>query len=347
MAGTLARRLMLSSCSFALLAARGEAQKPTGTLIASNMGDNTATIIDAATGRVLATLPTGEGPHEVAVSHDGRWAVITNYGVRGRPGNSIMVIDVARRATLRTLDLREYQRPHGVKFLPGDSVLAVTSETSQAVLLVNFQSGAVIATRPTSGRTSHMVSISANGDWMVTSNISDGTISLLRPSSADAAKVIRVATQPEGIAISPDGAMAWVGSNKDSIVLVVDLEKGAAVDTLRNFGLAYRMAVTPDGKTAVVTDPFKAQVRVFDTATRHERFLIPIAADSVESTSEFKGSPAPEGIAISNDSRWAFVTLQGRSRVATIDLMRGAVVGLAPTGKSSDGVGYSPLVPRP
>ena len=55
----------------------------TGTLVASNMNDHTATVIDAASGRVLATVPTGEGPHEVAISHDGKWAVVSNYGVRG------------------------------------------------------------------------------------------------------------------------------------------------------------------------------------------------------------------------------------------------------------------------
>ena len=52
----------------------------TGTLVASNMNDNSATIIDAASGRVRATVPTGEGPHEVAISNDGRWAMVSNYG---------------------------------------------------------------------------------------------------------------------------------------------------------------------------------------------------------------------------------------------------------------------------
>jgi DNA-binding beta-propeller fold protein YncE len=56
------------------------------------------------------------------------------------------------------------------------------------------------------------------------------------------------------------------------------------------------------------------------------------------------GSPSPEGVAISRDSRWAFVTLQGRNRVITIDLQRGTIVGWAPTGTWSDGVGYSPVV---
>src|SRR5471032_3058704 len=94
----------------------------TGTLIVSNMNDNTATVLDVATGRVLATLSTGEGPHEVAASHDGRWAVVTNYGVRGKPGSTITVIDVDRAAVARTIDLHDYQRPHGAAFLPGDTM---------------------------------------------------------------------------------------------------------------------------------------------------------------------------------------------------------------------------------
>ena len=192
-----------------------------------------------------------------------------------------------------------------------------------------------------------MVALSAKGDRLITGNIADGTISVLASFGADSARIIRVAAQPEGIAIAPDGATAWVGSNRDSVVLVVDLMRGVAVDTVRGFGLPYRMAVSPDGRTAVVTDPVNARVRIFDAATRHERFVIPFAADSLVMTAEVKGSASPEGVAISGDSRWAFVTLQGRNRVAMIDLARGVVVGLATTGNWSDGVGYSQLVSRP
>src|SRR5512141_1653546 len=88
-------RLAILCCVASSVAAQAN-DRPSGTLIVSNMNDNTATILDAATGRVLATLPTGEGPHEVAASHDGRWAFVSNYGVRGKPGNSITVIDLDR-----------------------------------------------------------------------------------------------------------------------------------------------------------------------------------------------------------------------------------------------------------
>jgi DNA-binding beta-propeller fold protein YncE len=49
-------------------------------------------------------------------------------------------------------------------------------------------------------------------------------------------------------------------------------------------------------------------------------------------------------VAVSRDSRWAFVTLQGRNRVATIDLQRGTITAYAITGTWSDGVAYSPVV---
>ncbi|MGH7615679.1 MAG: hypothetical protein ACREPM_00450 [Gemmatimonadaceae bacterium] len=272
---------------------------------------------------------------------------MSNYGVRGKPGSTITVVDVARHSVARTIDLHEYQRPHGMSFFPGDTLLAVTSEVSKAVLLVDFRTGAVTRTIPTNARSSHMVALSANGDRLATANIADGTIALLEPASPDAGKLVHVAAQPEGITIAPSGAVVWVGSNRDSVVLVVDVARAAVVDTLRGFALPYRLAISPDGRLAVVTDPANANVRIFDVASRRERFVIPFARDSLVPTAEIAGSPSPEGVTISRDSRWAFVTLQGRNRVVTIDLSRGAVVGMAPTGTWSDGVGFSPVVSTP
>ncbi|HEY9225940.1 MAG TPA: hypothetical protein VIP11_04790, partial [Gemmatimonadaceae bacterium] len=90
------RIALLVACSLITTPAIAQQRGPTGTVIVSNMNDHTVTLIDAASGRVVATLPTGEGPHEVAASHDGRWALVSNYGVRGKPGSTITVIDVER-----------------------------------------------------------------------------------------------------------------------------------------------------------------------------------------------------------------------------------------------------------
>ena len=318
---------------------------PRGTLIASNMNDHTVTMLDASSGKHLATLPTGKGPHEVTVSHDGKWALVSNYGVRGEPGNSITVIDVARRAVARTISLAEHRRPHGMSFLPGDTLFAVTCETDRAVLVVDFRDDKIRSVLPSGGRASHMLSLSSNGQRMVVANIADATISVVDPASPRDPRTITVAKQPEGIAIAPDGRTAWVGSNADSVVLVVSLDSAARADTLRGFGLPYRMAISSDGKRAVITDPAKAQVTIFDVGRRRATATIQIPRDSVLPSAEIPVSPSPEGVVLSRDGRWGFVTLQGRNRVATIDLERGAIVGYGVTGNWSDGIGFSPLRP--
>jgi DNA-binding beta-propeller fold protein YncE len=256
------------------------------------------------------------------------------------------VIDVEHRVVARTIDLKEYQRPHGMAFLPGDTLVAVTSEAKQAVLFVDFRSGAVVRTLPTNGRASHMLSLSATGERMAIANIADNAITMLTLSPAGEPRVIPVARQPEGIAITPDGNTVWVGSNRDSVVLVVDARAGVLTDTLRGFALPYRVAISPDGRRAVVTDPAKATVRIFDVASRRNLVTIDVPRDSIVATAEVPGSPSPEGVAISTDGRWAFVTLQGRNRVVTIDLDAGTIVQWAPTGTWSDGIAYSRLIPR-
>src|SRR5947209_18569836 len=79
-------------------------------LIVLNKAQATASIISLADGRTIATMPVGDGPHEIAISPDGRWAVAANYGGR-TPGNSLTVLDLRARKPVRTIDLGSYARP--------------------------------------------------------------------------------------------------------------------------------------------------------------------------------------------------------------------------------------------
>lgn len=316
-----------------------------GTLVAANMNDNTATVLDLATHRTLATVPTGLAPHEVAISHNGRWAVVSNYGPRGQPGNSLTVIDLSAKAptAVRTIDLGQYHRPHGSAFLPGDSTLLVTVEANQSVLVVNLAAGAVSSVIPTTQKGSHMVALTADGSRAFTSNVGDGTISELDIAKRAFVRTIPVAAAVEGIAVSPQGDQVWVASNKAKTVSVVIPASASVADTVGNFGLPYRMAITPDSRTAIITDPASGMVRFVNTATRAEIGRVPFPPDSLVPTAEVPGSSCPEGVVLTPDGRTAFVTLQGRNRVVAIDVATRTVLATMPTGVWSDGVAYSRL----
>jgi DNA-binding beta-propeller fold protein YncE len=314
-----------------------------GTLVAANMNDNTATVLDLASHRTVVTLPTGKAPHEVAISHDGHWAVVSNYGLRDQPGNSLTVIDLepAVPVVVRTIDLGEYHRPHGSAFLPGDTTMLVTVEANQAVLVVNIAAGRVSAVIPTTQKGSHMVALTADGRRAFTTNVGDGTISELDIADRAFVRIIPVAPAVEGIAVSPGGDQVWVASNKAKNVSVVIPASASIADTVGGFGLPYRMAITPDSRTAIITDPGSGVVRFVNTATRAEIGRLPFPPDSLVPTAEVPGSSCPEGIVVTPDGRTAFVTLQGRNRVVAIDIASRTVVGMMPTGVWSDGVGYS------
>ena len=90
----LARHVAVLTLAFALTvvpAARAQVAGLTGTLVVTNKTPSTATIVDVASGRTLATLPTGTTPHEVVLSSDGALAVVTDYG---GPRRTLTVIDV-------------------------------------------------------------------------------------------------------------------------------------------------------------------------------------------------------------------------------------------------------------
>jgi hypothetical protein len=88
----------LSMLVIASVSLRGaiDGDEASGTLIVLNKSDATASLILLETGEVVRTLGTGIGPHEVAVSPDGKLAVVSNYGGRGQPGSSLTVLDASR-----------------------------------------------------------------------------------------------------------------------------------------------------------------------------------------------------------------------------------------------------------
>ncbi|MCO6510396.1 MAG: hypothetical protein J5I65_06350, partial [Aridibacter famidurans] len=61
-----------------------------------NKAEATMVIVDANTLEIVAKVPTGDFPHEVAVSADGKTAYVANYGAQ-QPNNSISVIDIPAR----------------------------------------------------------------------------------------------------------------------------------------------------------------------------------------------------------------------------------------------------------
>jgi len=304
-----------------------------GTLIVTNKSPSTATIVDVASGRTLAQLPTGPGPHEVVVSRDGRLAVVTDYG--GQPRRTLTVIDVPALKVARTIDLGPYTAPHGIAFLPGDSIVAVTSETTRNVVLVNVVAGDVVAAIGTHGNGSHMVGVTGDGSRAYTGNMGSNTVSELDLRTRAFTRSWEVPPQPEAINVTPDGSEVWVGSNSTGKVSVIDIASGAVSTAAEGVAWPYRVAYTPDAATVIIPDMRNDEVRFLGRVTRRElgRLALP--------------GGGPQGIVISPDGRYAFQSLSRQAKVVVIDLRTRAIVRELAAGETPDGVAFTARVVAP
>lgn len=336
---TLSTRLSVYALAVAVATSANAQQKATGTIVASNMNAASVSIVDVATASTLATIPTGNGPHEVAISHSGKWAVVAIYGDRSGSGTSMLVIDITNPTATRSIELGAgNQRPHGVQFTPDDRTLIITGERAQRLLFVDFASGKIDSSVTTGQATTHMVSLTADGKHAYTTNIAAMSVSAVDVTARKLRATFPVGNRIEGIAVTPDGREVWVGGNESHAVCVLNAESGAVEHTLSGFGMAYRVGMTPDGKTAVMSDPGTEKIHIYDVASHTSKAVIDVPVME-------NGQPSsPQGISMSRDGKTAFVTLKAAAKVAIVDLASAKITGTLPVGAGSDGVGYSPVI---
>ncbi|MFG0306980.1 MAG: cytochrome D1 domain-containing protein [Phycisphaerales bacterium JB040] len=318
---------------------------PGGTLIVLNKSEATASVLDRDTGDTIATLPTGVGPHEAAISPDGKTAVVADYGEQ-TPGASLTVIDLTGKSVIRTIDLGAPARPHGIQFEPDGVHVAVTAETRGALLRVNVETGETAASIPTDQQASHMVVLSPDGTRAYVSNIASGSVSVIDLGKGELVTIVETGAGAEGLDVTPDGSELWVGNRANDTVTVIDTKTLEVTGQLRCGRFPIRVKVTPDGGRVLVSCAASGDVAVFDAKTREELARVPMAdgaGDAEDGGTVFTQGPVPIGILIPGDGRHAYIANTNADIVTVIDLESYEIVSRLTAGQTPDGMAWSPL----
>src|SRR5262245_50541194 len=173
--------------------------QPSARLLVLNKEDATLAIVDPASGSVLGRVPTGQGPHELVVSSDGKTAFASNYGTGPAPGQTISMIDIAAQKEVRRIDVTPLQRPHGLAFANGK--LYFTAEANKKIARYDPAADKVDWELETGQAGTHMVLPSRDGKTFFTSNIGSDNVSVIEQGAggAWAQTLVAVGKGPEGI----------------------------------------------------------------------------------------------------------------------------------------------------
>jgi YVTN family beta-propeller protein len=325
------KSIAIATIAAILSIATTQAQTPTPSpaLLVLNKSENSLAIVDPTTQKVAARIPTGEGPHEVAASSDGKLAVVTNYGAKD-PGHSLSIIDLTTQKEIRRLDLGPLGRPHGILF--GDGKFYFTVELNKLIARYDPATNQLDWLLGVGQNRTHMLVRTKYLNEIFTSNVDSNTVTAIEKSSdpSDWKETnIAVGKGPEGLDLSPDDKEVWAANSGDGTVSIIETATSKVTHTFDvRTKHSNRLKFTPDGKLALISDPETNELVIVDTATRKITKMLNVGRN-------------PGGILIVPDGSRAYVALAGDNAVAVIDLHKLEISSRIETGQGPDGLAWA------
>jgi Tol biopolymer transport system component len=294
-------------------------------LLVSLSGEDRIALVNAISGERVATLPAAGGPHEVAVSSDGRYAYVANpgEGPGRKPGRMVSVLDLETRTAKTSLDLGSYEQPHDVRVSRDGLRLWVAVAPSRAVLELDARTGTIAKTWATDADGGWFVAVTPDDRKLYVPHLEGKRVTSIDRVTGSRTTVVSGGAQ-SGIDIGPDGREAWVIEHERSRIDVIGTESDKVVATIplpsSTFG---RLRFTPDGRRVIVVQG--RRLAIFDVSARRELSALDMPLEG-------------KVIAVSPDGTRAAVTNPAADRVTIVDLVATRAVSSFTVGKTPDGV---------
>ncbi len=202
-------------------------------------------------------------------------------------------------------------------------------------------------------------------------NQSSGTVTPISTATNTASSSITVGTNPEGIAITPNGTTAYVANNGSGTVTLFNTAIGFTGSPITVGANPIDIAITPNGATAYVVNYSSSTVTPINTSTNVAGSPITVATQPyaiaitpngaaayvvsygsgtvtpISTATNTAGSPitvgaTPEGIAITPNGATAYVTNAGSGTVTPINTATNTAGSPITVGATPEGIAITP-----
>lgn len=313
----------------------GVAVSPDGRFIFVSLGHGTPFgslwKIDARSHEVVGRINLGYFPATVSVTPNGEFAFVSNFNLHGdHVPSSISRVHTESMSELGRIET--CVMPHGSRVNPlGTSHYSVCMMDEQ-LIEIDVESGEVVrrfsvardAEGPLSGQ---------DGGHQHTP---PGEVVAGSAGSAGAMTMPTPGCSPTWAEPSADGAHVYVTCNRAREVLEIDVERWTLRRRFDTGDAPYNLATTPDGRYLLVS----LRSRTEPALEMHDLSTGQLLARLPTSTT------LAHGIAVSSDSRYAFVSVEGvgsePGRVDVFDLTGRRRVASAAVGQQATGIAIAP-----
>lgn len=309
----------------------------------SNEDGHSITVLDAGSGKVIATVPVGKRPRGLKLSHDGSRLFVAVSGLpkcppsepdaecakmkRDLTADGIAVVDTRRLKLVGLLpagsDPEQFDIGHA-----GRRLFAANEDTA-SITVVDIPTKKVVTRIPV-GHAPEGVRASPNGDWIAATSETDNTISLIDSHLLQVAHVVPVGFRPRDLAFSPDGRTAYATTELGMAVYRFAVPSGKPVEKI----IQLRPQDRPMG---ILLDA--ARRRLFVSTGRGGTIaVIGLEAGGARLIREIPVGARPWGIAFTPDHRLLYTANGPSNDVSIVDTLTLAVIKKVPVGRSPWGV---------
>ena len=255
-------------------------------LFVPNRASADVAVIDTRSDTVVAHIPVGEVPHQVAVSQRLGTMATTNTA-----DNTVSLIDLATLQARATVHLGH--EPEHMEIDPTGEVLAVGNIGEGTVSLVSLAEGRELA-RVAGLHEPHNMTFDPTGQRLYVGNLGASFVSVIDVPQATVAGEIAVgpdralAARSAGdgayqgiinVTATPDGSLGFAAYGEGDRMAVIDLASGRTVKTLALGDTPWRAFATSDGRHMIVPNNGDETISIVSTETLAEVARLPGAAD--------------------------------------------------------------------
>ena len=283
----------------------------------TNEKSNNVTVIRASDQHVIATIPVGERPRGVTVSHDQTKVYVANSN-----SNSISVIDAKSLKLVATFSAGI--DPEGITIDRNGRLYAV-NENDSSLTVIDVATGQILRSLKV-GVEPETAVLSPDGRWVAVSNETSNEIHFIDTATMTSKGKVPVPANPRGMRFSPDSRQLYVASEQAHTLSLLDVERRELIRSVPTGGeRPVDIAICSSIGRLFVSHGRSEDVRVFETAT-----LKPLAAIPV--------GPRAWWLALTPNGRFLYVTVGRANEVVMIDTRSNSVAARIPAGSLPWGV---------
>lgn len=280
----------------------------------------TAVKYTAADDRVVGQVGLGLFPATEDVSPDGNFLYVVNFNLHGdMVPSSVSVVDTAQM--LEVARIQTCVMPHGSRVTRDGTRQYSGCMMDDLLVEIDAERMKVARTfRLSAGKEQSFMGLPARG-------VGDSM-----PAGHAGMNMADATCQPTWAQPTVDGKLVFAACNKSSEIVEVDTGSWKLVKRIPAGNGVYNLGVSPDGKLLIATNKRDASASIFDIASGQELARIPTKRKVVH------------GVAVSPDSRYAFVTVEGVGEepgtVEIIDLVAKKNVASVDTPPQAAGIDF-------